>query len=80
MSPSSSGANKTSAASLENGSTERPWKDVAQSTCVESSSWSLIGWSAGAGAGDEEVVVDFVVVGGGGFATAGSALNDRDAV
>jgi hypothetical protein len=34
-----------SAVSLENGSTDRPWKELVQSTCDGSSSVSFIGWS-----------------------------------
>ena len=34
-----------SAVSLENGSADRPWKELVQSTCDGSSSVSLIGWS-----------------------------------
>jgi hypothetical protein len=41
----SSGLSRTSAVSLENGSTDRPWKELDQSTCDGSSSVSLIGWS-----------------------------------
>ena len=41
----SSGLSKISAASFENGSTERPWKELVQSTCIGSSSVNLIGWS-----------------------------------
>jgi hypothetical protein len=39
------GLSRTSAASLANGSTDRPWKELVQSTCDGSSSVSFIGWS-----------------------------------
>jgi hypothetical protein len=41
----SSDLSKISAVSLENGSTDRPWKELVQSTCDGSSSVSFIGWS-----------------------------------
>jgi hypothetical protein len=41
----SMGLSRTSAASLANGSTDRPWKELVQSTCDGSSSVSFIGWS-----------------------------------
>ena len=41
----SSGLSRISAVSLENGSTDRPWKELVQSTCDGSSSVSFIGWS-----------------------------------
>jgi hypothetical protein len=41
----SSGLSRTSAVSLENGSTDRPWKELVQSTRDGSSSVSFIGWS-----------------------------------
>lgn len=87
----SSGLSRMSAVSLENGSTDRPWKELVQSTCDGSSSVSLIGWSERPDVRD--VVPDFedaagldvwVKEGAGiegfGIAAVASALRRYDAV
>src|SRR2546423_231494 len=61
-----SGLSRTSAASLEKGSTDRPWKELVQSTWDGSSSASLIGRSERPDVRDAvpdlDVAAGFVVV------------------